>query len=174
MLQENVMEVLNLQIAWFLSNHQVQTKMLGVQCKNDSKSFLKPLDFHQIFATPWASDEDIEQEYLNCIKRIQDLQMDEITYFLSNIVTLTRPNGLSNLLDCKAVSSVHGLFITLLKRHLHTQTNDDNVHQFSNLVDGYLKKMTEIFMYKRIVSTVETNSPINVILSDVEYLLQVA
>ena len=107
LLQENVMSVLNLQLARFFR----ETQRFLLKTTEISAS----LEYESCLVSPWASTVQYEEEYSNCLQLIQDLKLDEISFLLLSIMALTKPSGLT-FVDLKAVTSVHGTFVTLLKR----------------------------------------------------------
>lgn len=111
------------------------------------------LSLSQIFQSPWASNAEDEEKFTKYVEEIVTLDLDENALGLITVVALTEPKG--SYEDQKKVNSVHGSFVTLLKRHLNSKEKMAIFHKLAHILT-LLKEMADIIVYKRILFS--TNS----------------
>lgn len=145
------MAVLNLQLAQLLSKHQSNCYLI----MDDDELLGSSLEIETFFTTPWAIHVKYEEEYQSYLSQIQDLKIDQISHLLLCMVAITRPGIGVNYQDSKAVHSVHGCFVTLLKRYLNTTMGPElatsTFNQYSDMLHTILQKMVSIFTQQRII-----------------------
>lgn len=153
------MAVLNLQLAQFLSKHQqnyylISEDLLDVEGLQETAS-TSVVQIQHFFTSPWATNIKYEEEYVGYLSQIQELKIDKISHLLLCIMAITRPGIGVSYQDSKAVHSVHGCFVTLLKRYLNTTMGQDlatkTFNEYSDMLNTTLQRMVYIFTQERII-----------------------
>ena len=89
----------------------------------------KDVRFSTLFSTPWASSHDIEERFETLMSIMLEFTFDNATFMLLIITIMTRPVSV----HAKEVNTVHGRFLTLLKRYQNANP------KISISVEDYLK-----------------------------------
>ena len=161
LLQYNATLVLHLQMAWFLSLNfadqmtclfgqeifQQEIFQIDVDCLDCLET---PLEFSDLFLSPWASEVQYEEEYGTLMQEIRNVPMDQESMVLTILMALTMKSHQVTYEDPKAISSLHDRYSSLLEHQwLQKNGRKESAKMFNHVFD-ILRKMDSIFNMKRI------------------------